>query len=304
MPLGIFTRDLASPVEDVELRPRAIVCRCGSNELDRLMTVVMPSGMDLGPFNRSGGPVLWSHGHESRGTVPIGKAQARYRPPPDDDIVARVVFRDDEFSRELFSCYASGDLTGWSIRAIPRQQACGPPSYEEIRRRPELERCQTVFRASELCEVSAVAIPGCRSAVTLMIERGLWSPAQARAYTATHKIPDRAPSAPARAAGPDGGLRLEFSDQQWKVLDHGDHVSAAYRDDAGALLRAGKLLRSMALTGAFRSAPSAAPGIEYDPVGDRWVVRSAAGILGAYSAGLDNALDQAARRLRTAGGAP
>jgi hypothetical protein len=221
VPLGVFTRDISAPIENVELRPRALTCRVGSNGIDRYQTVVRPSGIDVAAFNRLGGPVLWMHGKEARGSLPVGKAQVRYRPPPDDDLVARVVFRDDEFSRELFSCYADGSLTGWSVRALPHSQQCWPPSYEEIRHRPELERAQTVFRSAELVECSAVAIPGCASAVTLMIERGLWTEPQARQYLATHRLPDRPPSQPARAPQPDGGLRLEYQGQQWLVYDRG-----------------------------------------------------------------------------------
>jgi len=185
VPLGVFTRDISAPVEDVEIRPRAIVCRCGSNELDRYQTVVRPSGIDYASFNRSGGPVLWMHGKEARGSLPVGKSQVKYRPAPDDDLVARVVFRDDEFSRELFSCFADGSLTGWSIRALPHTQHCGPPSYEEIRQRPELERANTIYRSAELVECSAVAIPGCKSAVTLMIERGLMALPEAKRWLTT-----------------------------------------------------------------------------------------------------------------------
>jgi hypothetical protein len=303
--LGVFTRELSAPVENIELRPRALTCRVGSNEIDRYLTVVRPSGIDVAAFNRSGGPVLWMHGKEARGSLPVGKAQVRYRGHPDDDLVARVVFRDDEFSRELFSCYADGSLTGWSLRALPHGQQCGPPSYEEIRMRPELERANTIFRSAELVECSAVAIPGCASAVTLMIERGLWSPVQARQYLATHKVPARPPSAPARAAGPDGGLRLEYAGQQWSVYSHGGDIVASYIESPGSLDRAGRMLRSLALTGLISRSltPCSRPSIEYNPAEDMWLVKQAGGaVVAGFDAGRDDALAAAARRLRAVGG--
>jgi hypothetical protein len=308
VPLGEFTRDCSSAVEDIEIRPRALTCRIGSNEIDRYLTVVRPSGIDYASFNRSGGPCLWQHGAESRGSLPVGRAQVKYRPPPDDDLIARVVFRDDEFSRELFKCYADSTLSGWSLRALPRSQQCGPPSYEEIRARPELERCSTVFRSAELVELSAVAIPGCRSAVTLMIERSLWSPVQARQYLATHHVPVKPPSAPARSSGPEGGLRLEWRPDtaQWIVYSGGSTVVNAYMDDPGALQKAGRLLRSLSLTGMISRSLGAGyprPCLEFDAPNDRWLVRGAGGgIIGGFDAGLDDALSRAAKRLRSAGG--
>jgi hypothetical protein len=277
-----------------------------SNEVDRLSTVIEPRGIDYASFNRSGGPVLWQHGAESRGSLPVGKSTVQYR-REHDDLVARVTFREDEFSRELFSMFADQTLTGWSIRALPHSQACGPPSYEEVRMRPELGRCNTIYRSCELVEISAVAIPGSRSAVTLMIERGLWSASEARRYTATHHVPVKAPSAPARTTQQaEGGLRLEYQGQQWLVYDRGQNVVATRNDEAGGLELSGRLLRSMALTGLISRSltPCSRASIEFDPAdGGRWLVRAAGGgILGAYSAGLDDGLAQAARRLRSAGG--
>jgi hypothetical protein len=61
----------------------------------------------------------------------------------------------------------------------------------------------------------------------------------------------------------------------------------------------------MALTGLISRSltPCSRPCIEFDPANDRWLVRAAGGgIIGAWDAGRDDALAQAARRLRSAGG--
>jgi hypothetical protein len=87
VPLGVFTRDISAPVEAVELRTRAVLARVGSNEIDRYQTCVCPSGIDYAAFNRSGGPVLWMHGKENRGALPVGKAQVRYRSLTDTEPV-------------------------------------------------------------------------------------------------------------------------------------------------------------------------------------------------------------------------
>jgi hypothetical protein len=305
VPLGVFTRDISAPIEDVELRPRALTCRVGSNELDRYQTVVQPSGVDYAAYNRAP-VVLWEHGRGSRGMLPIGRAAVRYRPPPDDDLVARVVFRDDAFSRELFGFYADSTLTGWSLRALPHSQHCGPPSYEEIRKRPELERCQTVFRSSELCELSAVAVPGCRGAVTLMIERGLWTEPEARRYLATHRVPDRPAQAKTPAVEqPDGGLRLEYRSDtgQWRVLTRGDEVSAVYRDGPGELERAARMLKTLALSGVFaRSAPPSysRPCIVYDVGRDCYLVHRPGGHSQGFLCWYSDALAAAGRMCKTA----
>jgi hypothetical protein len=306
IPLGEFTRDISAPVEEVEIRPRAIVCRVGSNELDRYLTVVQPSGIDYAAFNRSGGIVLWQHGKEARGSLPVGKSTVRYRPPPDDDLVGRVVFRDDAFSRELFALYADSSLTGWSLRALPHPQHCGPPSYEEIRQRPDLQRCNTIYRSAEMVELSAVAIPGCRSAVTLMIERGLLALPEAKRWLTTGNLPDRPASPPARAPEqPDGGLRLEYrvDTGQWRILTRGDEVSSVYRDAPGELERAARMLRTLALSGAFaRAAPPsyARPCIVYDVGRSAFLVHWPGGRTQGFSDWSQDALASAGRFCKSA----
>jgi hypothetical protein len=245
------------------------------------------------------------HGREAHGSLPVGKAQARYR-PSHDDLVAKVEFRDDPFSRELFACYADGTLTGWSIRAAPHSQDCSPPTYDEIRKRPELERASMVYRSSTLLELSAVAIPGCASAVTLCIERGLISLPEGRRWLATGHLPDRpvSRSAPVKAPQLDAGLRVEYSAGAWLVYQRGDQAATVYSEDASALSRAGRLLKSFAMTGFFaRSAPEAVlrPAIQYDAARERWIVQAPGGrVLGEFDDWNDGGLAAAGKLCKTA----
>lgn len=158
---------------------RSLVLRAGSGEIDRYHTVVQPSGIDVSHFNKN--PIfLYDHGkHPIRGSLPIGRGWARFR-PSENDLIAKIIFYTDEFSQLLYDMYSSDPpfARGWSLRALPHGPSCGPPSWDEVQRQPELSRCEIMYRKCELIEISACPANGNRDAVTLMISRGFMSEAE------------------------------------------------------------------------------------------------------------------------------
>lgn len=176
---GEITRDYSALIEDVSTQERMVTARINTASVDRFNTVIDPMGADLSSYNKV---VLWEHGRDpTRGALPIGSNRwIRAIPGSKPEIRARTQFGKDEYSQSLFEMYRDGMLSGWSIRALPKAGTFGPPTREEIRSRPELSTCETVYRKWELAEYSAVAVPGNADAMTLLEARGIWIPDDAR----------------------------------------------------------------------------------------------------------------------------
>lgn len=176
-------RTVEGSVEKVLPGERSVVARVGSMEIDRYRTCIFPSGMDITTFNQRNPLFMWEHGaSKARESLPIGRGWALYR-KSEDDLIAKCIFRDDDFSNQLFEFYRDGTLTSWSVRVLPKFDVCGPPTYDEIRYRPELSDCNMMYRGSELLEVSAVGVPGNRDAISLLVSRGFLLPDGSRAMT-------------------------------------------------------------------------------------------------------------------------
>jgi hypothetical protein len=181
-PTGII-RSYDAVVENVLPGEKSVIARVGSTEIDRYGTVILPSGIDVSVYNQRNPIFLWEHGTSKiRETLPIGRGWAKYR-HTEDDLITKCIFRADPFAQELFEFFKDGTLTGWSVRVLPHMERCGPPTYEEVRSRPELSSCSMMFRSSELLEVSAVAIAGNRDAESILVSRGLLLPDGSRTMT-------------------------------------------------------------------------------------------------------------------------
>jgi hypothetical protein len=153
---------------------RSVVARWNASNIDEFGTVIDPAGADLNDFNNNP-TILWSHGMESRGSVPVGRGWVKYR-PTERDILGKCIFDKDEFSELLFQKYKSGSLRGWSIRMVPT--LASPPTPDEIRANPALADCRMIYRKWKLKEVSAVAVPGNAECLTMLVSRGLWTPSE------------------------------------------------------------------------------------------------------------------------------
>ena len=214
-----FARDFTATVDDVSASGRYVVSRINTGGVDRFHTVICPGGMVQRQFEANNRLVLWEHGKDpTRGRLPVGRsAWIKYRPAK-DDLLAKTVFANDEYSQNLFELYRDGLLRAWSINGHPAAErgACGPPTAAELRARPDWDRAKTVYRSWDLTEYSGVTIPGNADALTeevgrslaAAVERGLWVPDQARELIARAK-PAPAPAPPKPTLPPLVGRTLD-----------------------------------------------------------------------------------------------
>jgi hypothetical protein len=148
----------------------AILARINTDAVDRLNTVIDPLGGDFSHFNKTRS-VLWQHGKDPiRGAVPIGNGWVKAR-RAERDMLGKTVFARDKFSDDLFDRCEAGDCRGWSIQASASEAS--PPTKAEIRARPELETCRTIYRKWDLLEYSATPTPGNSDCLTMLVQRGL-----------------------------------------------------------------------------------------------------------------------------------
>jgi len=173
-----ITRAFEAKIDDVKADDRSIVAKINTSGMDRHKTVILPRGGALENY-RKNPVVLWEHGQDpARGRLPIGKNQ--WIKTTDDAIVAKTMFRDDDYSRMLWEAYRDEDLRGWSVMALPSEGS--PPTIDEIARSVPKE-CQFVYRAWELGEYSGVAVPSNPDTLSQLVARGLWIPSDARTMT-------------------------------------------------------------------------------------------------------------------------
>lgn len=226
-----FKRAFDAEVDDVDAGKRWVVARIGTAAVDKLKTVVDPAGMDKADFLKNP-VVLWEHGLDRvRGRVPIGRS-AWLKPAKGGTVtLAKTIFADDEFSRGLFDLYKDRVLRGWSIYGRPSKAPgkVGPPTAAELRARPELADCKTVYRSWTLFEYSAVSVPANADALTEAVSRGLWLPESLRGLAAAADPKPAPPANPLPNLPPLRGRTKE---------DVEAAVMRAIRTEADAMLRA------------------------------------------------------------------
>ncbi len=166
-------RSLLATVDDADKKHRAITFRLNTDAIDDHQTVIEPRGVRLEYYRSVGSPVLWDHGLDARrGKDPIAKnewtkAQGNKRAV----LLSRNHFHKDEFSQQRFEWYQDEVLKGISLRfRQPNTDEYGPPTQDEIRSRPELDRLRSVWnqtqgrrgwvlRAWDLAEQSCTPLP-------------------------------------------------------------------------------------------------------------------------------------------------
>ncbi len=239
-----ITRSYVATIEDVRPGERSVVSKINTRAVDRFRTVIEPAGLDLTAF-RSNPVVLWEHGKDpARGHVPVARNKWIKVDRAAGTVIAKTIFRDDAYSDELFRAYQDGGLSGWSINALPRE--AGPPTKEEIRARPDLADCETIYRSTELIEYSATSCPGNPETLTLMVSRGIWVPDEVRPEVIPEPEPIPEPTELERAvaefkarprspAFADMNVELTSIIRAWRAETAAD--LAAYRD----LMRNGRV---------------------------------------------------------------
>jgi adenosyl cobinamide kinase/adenosyl cobinamide phosphate guanylyltransferase len=170
----VVTRSAEGATVETDKRKRQVRAIWSTDEPDAYRTAFVQSGIDTSAFDRN--PViLFEHGKSAeRGTMPVANAVSystdRYKGK--NVFIGTSRFWDDEFSDRLFEHYAAGRMRGWSVNVLPLE--AGPPTNEEMRSRPDWHRdVDIVYRRTRLLEVSATALPGNHSTLTLSSERSL-----------------------------------------------------------------------------------------------------------------------------------
>ena len=154
------TRAFTAQVDDVNASERSIVAKISTGAVDRYNTVFEVEGFNLDSYNQNR-VVLFEHGRDPlRGAMPIGKNLwiKTAGIGAGSKLIAKTQFKKDDFSQQLYEAYRDGEMRGWSISAIPSDY--GPPTKEEIRSRPDLANVSNIYRSVDLCEYSAVSVPG------------------------------------------------------------------------------------------------------------------------------------------------
>lgn len=190
--MDYITRTFEGNIDSVLEGERAVVARINTSGIDRLKTIIDPLGCDVSHFNKTRS-VLWNHGLDPiRGTVPIGHGEARVR-RTERDMIGKTRFRSDDFSAQLFEAYKEGALRGWSIKAGVHEAS--PPTREELRSRPELEGCETIYRKWDLIEFSATPTPGNSDCLTMLVSRGLITAPEGFVPSGTQTVNENGPPA-------------------------------------------------------------------------------------------------------------
>lgn len=176
-------RSFTAVVDDVDASDRSIVAKISAGDVDRYNSVIESRGIGLDSY-RKNPVVLFEHGKDpNRGSLPIGRnLWIRAEKTGNGRILAKTRFASDEFSDLLWSFYRDGTMCGWSVMVLPHEAS--PPSREEIRSRPELAKCEIIYRLSEMGEYSATAVPGLASALSQpelrslskLVVQGFWTP--------------------------------------------------------------------------------------------------------------------------------
>ena len=188
--MNTITRSYDARIDDVSRDDMSLVAKINTSAIDRFQTVIDPKGGRFANYMRNR-VVLWEHGKDPRiGTDPIGRClwmrhNGGERPT---EIRAKTQFLKTDHGRSRWELYRDGVLNAFSVNILPDHQSSGPPTKEELRSRPELVNCHTIYRTWDLAEYSGTSIPGNADALversTLLRaaikDRGLWVPDEVR----------------------------------------------------------------------------------------------------------------------------
>ena len=225
----LVTRAYVARVDDVIKKDRSLVARLSTAALDRYSTVIEPKGMDLRAYNENK-VVLYEHGMDPvRGTMPVGR-NGWLKPVIGQDgpeLIGKTFFhgkekKGDDFTERLFEMYRDGDMKGFSVRVMPTVN-CSPPTTDEIRARPELANCYMMYRGTELCEYSAVSVPGNAECLTLDEARSVLK-ITARGLTLPAAVVDRAKALVEASSPPGIGRYIIHDGAKWHLLDDDGRV--------------------------------------------------------------------------------
>ncbi len=139
---------------DIDVDDRTIISTISTDSVDRDLEVVLPKGLELGPYEQSR-IVLWAHDMKAK---PIGKNL--WITASDHELIAKTQFAETPAGEELWKLYKGDFLKSWSVGFIPDRANMSGPTSEELKTRPDWKTARNVIRKGELLEYSAVSI-GC-----------------------------------------------------------------------------------------------------------------------------------------------
>jgi phage head maturation protease len=167
--LNCVTKNFDSILENGKLGPGEVIAIINTDRVDRDREVVLPSAFQLGDYRRN--PIV-QYGHarglpmEGEHGMPVG-TNLWIKPTSDGHgLIAKTKFDiDDPFAARVYGKVRREVLRSWSVTFIPHES--GPPTAEEIRRRPDWANAKTVYRRVTLVEYSVVGAPANVDAITV-----------------------------------------------------------------------------------------------------------------------------------------
>jgi hypothetical protein len=156
---GRFYLTTESDTREVDRSERTLVVTISTLARDRLGDILDPSGVKVENY-RKNPVVLWAHDYKR---PPIAKSL--WIKIDRERIVAKARFADTPLSREIFSLYADGYLSAWSVGFLPEE-------YNALKNKSGAFEGYHIT-GWELLEYSAVPIPTNPSALTNAMKKGL-----------------------------------------------------------------------------------------------------------------------------------
>jgi hypothetical protein len=208
MPETPLTKYYESTIQEGPCDTNECIAVLTTDRVDRDREVVVAAGGRLENF-RANPVVMYGHakGLPSEGEVGLPVARNLWVKPTRDGrgLVGKHAFDlDDAFSFRVCGKAKRGFLNTHSITFRPIKY--GPPTKDEIAKRPDWGEAKTIYREWELIEYSIVAMPSNVDAVTLA-KRGKTMPDEpvAAETTAETTPPDAETVAKSDDPGPSGG---------------------------------------------------------------------------------------------------
>ena len=147
--------------------PRRLTITVATEAIDRDGEVVLPGGLLVDQYLKN--PVmLWSHKYDQ---MAIGRCLALQLGRCGRELIGDFDFADTDAGRDAYGLYKGEFLDAVSIGFKPLKFA--PPTYEQLRARPDLAKCHRVISEALLQEISAVPIPSNPDALLAAEAKGL-----------------------------------------------------------------------------------------------------------------------------------
>jgi hypothetical protein len=142
--------------------------RVSTDDVDRSREVVCADGIMFDRFLATNPVVTYDHSDENPEAylLAIGRSKRLTLSADKRELLSLTQFDfEDPFAKRAGGQCKRGFLNAWSIRFRPID--FGPPTTEELRRRPDWSRAKTVYRKVELVSFSLVLLPDNPYAVTI-----------------------------------------------------------------------------------------------------------------------------------------